>query len=213
MREREPLSALGGRGFFHFQNLRQVADVFHCGDVLAFCGQGCLSRVIRFATLGPYSHVAIIAQHHEDNHLVIYESTSRSSLPCLITGTTTSGVQSHEIAELTDGRHVWHFRLNTPLDPAKCRIISDWLYRHRGDGYDYSDAIAARSVGFGWLRNLIARWCRCVSDDAEWICSDLVASALHAVKRFPKRWDHVSPARLIRELTRHGTVSPGERVP
>lgn len=187
--------------------------VYRCGDLLGFRGRSLLSRVIRAATLGPYSHVAVVGMHSKDHRLIAYESTSQSPRPCLIEGESVSGVQCHEIADLlSDHGHGWHFPLNTPLDLIEGRLLSAWLIDRLGAGYDYSDAIAARTAGFGWLRNLVDRWCQCASDDADIICSDLVASALHSVNRYPQRWGHVSPSGLIRELLNCGTISPGRKV-
>jgi hypothetical protein len=181
---------------------------FKAGDIIAFSGHGILSRLIRCATCGPYSHIAVVGRHPcSDRRLVVYESTSQSPRPCLISGEIVSGVQCHELDEvLGDHGGGWHFPLTAPLDDFEGEVISGWCVDRLGSPYDFSDAIAARSAGLGWLRNAVARWCGCASDDAEWICSDLVASALHRGNRYPERRGHVSPSGLIRELRWNDTI-------
>lgn len=173
---------------------------FQPGDILAFSGTSCVSRGIQVCTLGPISHVGILANSPEGT-MRLYEA--------LLVG----GVcryhpyRSIERTHLLGGR-VWHYPLANPLVPYLSSMestggLTNTLEAQLGKPYDTKGAMWARSLGFGWLAHLLKNR----EALGNLFCSELVAMALRQVCRFNTRnasmWN---PTHLCRTLRRRRVV-------
>jgi hypothetical protein len=171
------------------------------GDVLAFSGTSCTSRIIRCCTLGSISHVGIVAKHPDPTcyGLRLYESV----MP--------GGVRRIHLSlavktALDGGARVWHYPLAEPLSPAESASLTAFLEGLRGTPYDRIGAIRARTLGFGWVR-----WTRLYNllpnreDLGNLFCSECVGISLRYLDRFHTRnaskW---SPVALCWALVERG---------
>jgi len=62
-------------------------------DIFLFSGKGRISEWIKWATGSDWSHVGLSLCLHQYDCVVLFESTTLSNLPDLISGTATKGVQ------------------------------------------------------------------------------------------------------------------------
>jgi len=177
------------------------------GDLVGFSGADLLADAINLATLGwprrGLSHVAIVA-HYRDR-LCVYESTTRSSLSCLIAGRPVDGTQCHPISMAVcsyPGR-VYHYPLHRPLEPDDADALELRLRRlcQVGRPYDYLGALASRStLGGLWHRLKFGR-----QDLGHLFCSELVAAMWAKAGILntsnASKWN---PNALARYAVRHG---------
>jgi len=187
--------------------------VVKAGDVLGFSGRGFASAAINLATYGipgfGCSHVAIFGVT-DDKRLLVFESTSLSSIPCAIRGSVFSGTQAHELDAMLqdyDGK-VYHYPLYRPLYIAENERLTQFLMETLGTSYDMTGAFRTAGVGLSWVESLLRP-----QDLTQIFCSELVAAALTYVGIFPttnvSRWN---PNRLVRTLHKHGLVGRAERL-
>jgi len=156
-------------------------------------------------TPGPISasHVAIVGRLRGDP--VLFESTTLTDLPDLVTKDPIKGVQCHEIANRVasyNGR-IWHYPLTKVLDFTKRRELGRCLWDHHGVAYDVLGALRSGGCLFSWLESLMR-----VEDLNSIFCSELVAAAYRAVGLLDtdnvSRW---SPNRIIRHQIKRGVVA------
>jgi len=187
--------------------------VVKAGDVLGFSGCGFASAVINLATYGipgfGCSHVAIFGET-DDKRLLVFESTSLSSIPCVIRGSVFSGTQAHELDAMLqsyDGK-VYHYPLYRPLYVAENERLTQFLMETLGTSYDMTGAFRTAGVGLSWVESLLRP-----QDLTQIFCSEWVASALSVVGICPtsnaSRWN---PNRLIRHLRRNQIVCKPRRL-
>lgn len=181
---------------------------FRPGDILGFSGKGLTSNVIKAFTCSRYSHVGGIAPYAGE--MLLFESTTLSDLPCVITGEHVKGVQAQypnrRIAAYEGS--VWRLRLvpDWVLSSDETELLTRYLVAKIG--IDYSAAEAALAGG-----NLIKRWiCRRESFHHAF-CSQLWTGALERVGRHPPvNAGKVNPGQLIRTLVDLGYYQPPERL-
>lgn len=150
------------------------------GDVLAFSGKSRTSRIVRWATRSPYSHVALLWRARLPGgfgaSVMLIESTTLVDLPDALTRRVHKGVQLHFVSQRVsayDGR-IWWVPLREPLRPTAQRKMEAWLRQThcKQVPYDLAQAIGA---GFDLLDALgLAN----EPDFSALFCSELVARAL-----------------------------------
>jgi hypothetical protein len=182
------------------------------GDVFGFRGTGLISTVINLGSCGlpvtGLSHVGIVASAHGD--LVLFESTTLSSLPCHLTGQHTNGVQAHKIDDIksTYRGRVYHYPLYRRLYTHEEQRLTLSLLSHIGTSYDKTGAIQAGGLVTAWIESI-----KRGEDLTSLFCSELVACALSDVGVFPtsnaSRW---SPNKLVRTLRRTGILRKPTRI-
>ncbi len=179
-----------------------LLDGIRAGGVVGFSGQAWQSDVINLATYGiprwGISHVGIIAKYKGE--LLLFESTTFDSLPCVIQGKCFSGVQAHrlmDVLEVYAGR-VWAYPLTRPLYPFEDTRLSEFLRGKIATPYDTEGALESA----GWLSRALHG-----EDLHELFCSELVAAALNEIGLLPtgnaSGW---TPNRLVRRLVREEVV-------
>ena len=185
---------------------------FAPGGLLGFSAYSLEGALINLGTWGVpcfgHSHVAILADHPLLNELLVWESSSRSRLPCLLQERDVSGVQAHRIEEwiAADRGRYWYYPLGVPLFGSQPRDLTDWLDHEIGRQYDSIGAFRARDF------TCIERWLG--RENLETLfCSELVAAAWRQIGVWhtgnASRW---SPNRLIRTALEVGILRPGRRV-
>lgn len=144
--------------------------ILKVGDVLGFSGSGFISDFINCVTFGiprkGLSHVAIVAPWKGD--LILFESTTLDTEPCLITGKHTRGVQAHPLTayEGYDGRVYLYPVITSVKEAALEKFVSETI------GRPYDTFGAFRSGGLGLRASLAAMDLRTL------FCSELVAASL-----------------------------------
>ncbi len=150
------------------------------GDLLAFSGKSRTSRLIRWATRSPYSHVALIWRlsglRFFNGVLVVIESTTEAGLPDAVTHELRKGVQIHFLAQRVDAYHgaVWWVPLQRPLHRREEKAMAEWLQQAhcKRIPYDTAQAIGAGLDLFDHLG------LQNEPDYSALFCSELVARAL-----------------------------------
>jgi hypothetical protein len=177
------------------------------GDIMGFLGKNPGSHLINLFTYGlplnGLSHVGIVADYQGD--LVLFESTTWSTEPCLIQGKQIKGVQVHKIIPRIDkyeGR-VWHYPLTKPLNLADRQGLTDFLLAQVGKGYDAVGAFRSGGEGFSWLESKLHH-----EHLTTLFCSEMCAAAHREVNRFQTtnagRWN---PNSFTRAEISRGTLS------
>jgi hypothetical protein len=186
-------------------------DSLKPGDILAFSSPTALGRAIQIATLGRYNHVGIVGTAPHCVGPLLFESTADATEPCAIRGVRVMGVQVHPALEririATDaGQKVYRLSLCRPVTSDRYDEefeLRSFLRSRLGTPYDFTGALRARTLGFGWVRWLLPS--REATGDL--FCAELVAMALRVVRRFNTRncsaW---SPSALVRALVRRGVT-------
>jgi len=102
------------------------------GDIFGFSGDSWASAGINVVTYGfPWwslSHCGIIGEH--DGRLLLFESTTFNSDPCIITGKLIQGSQAHDL-ESTLARYrgkVWHYPLYRKLFEHERQRLNEFLH-------------------------------------------------------------------------------------
>jgi len=176
------------------------------GDLLAFSSPTPLGRAIQIATLGRYNHVGIVGPSPSDDGVLLYESTTDATHPCVIRRVRVVGVQvqwvNWRIRTATDaGCWVYHVPLLLPLTYNERRRLGAFLRGKLGTPYDFAGAWRARTLGLGWCRWLLPNR----EDTGDLFCSELTALALRHVKRFnTKNCSAWSPSAFVRALVHRG---------
>ena len=150
------------------------------GDVLAFSGKSRTSRLIRWATRSPYSHVGLLwvarLPGGFGQSVMLIESTTLVDLPDAVTRRMHKGVQLHFASQRIAAYpgKVWWVPLREPLKPAQQRRMERWLREThcRQVAYDRAQALGAAFDLFDSLG--LAN----EPDFSALFCSELVARAL-----------------------------------
>jgi hypothetical protein len=176
--------------------------------VIGFAGRDWLSAGIQLASLSlPFrglSHVAIISTLPPPlGPLVLWESTSLATEPCIVAGKQVSGVQVHHPRRriLSHCGRVWHYRLAQPLSRDEIKQLAWFLHLHVGASYDYIGAFHSRRTPFGLIERML-----CPENLHRIFCSELVAAALQTCGRHDRRLSRYNPTRLCRHLVKDGTL-------
>ena len=197
--------------------MRNQPGDYQPGDIVACYGHDLTSRIISWGTaslvaprrlsLGP-SHVAMLC-HYEGAPLWV-ESTTLCSTPCVIRGQLVAGAQAHFPDDRIDdyaasGGRAELYRLSPlmQLSLKECKLLNGLLIEQlvkKRVRYDLAGAIFSGTRAFQLTRLFPG------ADLNELFCSELVAAVSMRLGRMnhgnPTRFN---PARLLRELVRHGT--------
>ncbi len=156
------------------------------GDVIAFSGNGLDSRIIRWFTRSPYSHVVIVldteSQNQQYEDILIAESTTYTIVPDFKQQKCLKGVQVHWLSHWleqykTYGR-AWWFPLQHKLSPNKVTQMQSWLW----DLYhSHTPFSCPKSVGAWLAKNKyfdVETKKQFSKKSAGLFCSELVSEAL-----------------------------------
>ena len=171
------------------------------GDLLGFSGNDLVSHVVNLGSLGlPYrgiSHVGIVSEWA--SKLVLFESTTFQSKPCLIKGKIIAGVQANRIEDRLAGR-VWLYKLKRPLTLSDRIKLRDFLLTYVGKSYDTLGAFQSGGKLFSLIQKL-----KFQENLHTIFCSELCAAALREVDRLEtESASYWSPNKLLRYLVTNG---------
>jgi hypothetical protein len=182
------------------------------GDIVGFSGYSPQSYFINAVTYGlprwGISHVGIVGEY--DGRLLLFESTTGSTLPCYVLNRKIAGTQCHDpSARLHEYRgKAWHYPLRQPLRPWERKALTRYLTGSLGRPYD---ALGAFHSGASLFAYFMAK----VHDEntAALFCSEWCVAALRFIERFDT--DHVgrwSPNAFIRECRRRAILISPRRI-
>jgi hypothetical protein len=182
------------------------------GTLLGFSGACGLSDIINVVTLGVprwgLSHVGIMAEHRGE--LLLFESTTLDSRPCVIQQKLFNGTQAHRLDDvLTNYKgRVWAHPLSRPLYSFESQRLSDFLVGTIGVPYDQEGAMRSAGIGLSWVESLFR------PEDLHTIfCSEWLAKAYCEIGLLltddASRWN---PNRLARRLRRNHVVLKPRRL-
>jgi hypothetical protein len=194
------------------------------GDIIGFAGGGHIARSINAGTWGwPFrhprawrgiSHVAVVAPRttSPSDSLVLFESSTLATTPCLIQGKVVQGVQCQDLKVRLQwyadrGGTAWHYSLRKPLSESAVVLLGRFCRDHIGVRYDVRGALNARSTPIAWLRRKFTR-----EDLTELYCNEFVGAAL----RYAGAWEianvsTLSPNRFVRLGVREKVLGyPGQ---
>ena len=188
-------------------------DVVKPGDVIGFSGRGWASALINVGTYGiPFfglSHVGIMARV-PDGRLLLFESTSLSDLPCVLSGESFVGTQAHELREAVAAYpgKAYLYPLYRPLYRNEDGRLTQFLMETVHTPYDLMGAFRSAGVGISWIESLFRE-----QDLTSIFCSEWIASALSIIGVFPtsnaSRW---SPNKLVRHLRWNDVLLKSQRL-
>jgi hypothetical protein len=151
------------------------------GDVIAFSGRGRISKIIKWKTKSPYSHVGVVMdtqiQGGIGKAVLMMESTALCPHADDLSGEFVNGVQLHFLSkrlEHYDGQ-AWWLPLRELLPHYAAFNMQMWLREERVKRVPY-DAIGAIGAGADLLD-----WIPGVQNDPDFsslFCSELVTKAL-----------------------------------
>lgn len=179
---------------------------FAAGDVLGFSGRHFDSWCIRIRDLSRWSHVAILAPY--EGELVIWESVSKPTVPCVVCGELHAGVHAVPIDHgiQSYGGRIWVSRIKDPLDQCSAERLGIWLTKQHGKPYDHLQVlISVLPVMWLWGSGY---------DDRGWFCAELVFSCLRRADRVDRSTSPASwrPATIMRRLPRAGILEWPEQI-
>ena len=148
-------------------------------DIVLFGGKGRISQAIKWATGSDKSHIALTLHMHEWNCLALFESTTLSDVPDLISGTACKGVQLVNMSSRLksyDG-DVWVRQIMGPRTRKIKRAAMNLMRDFHGRPYEKSQLDLIRSAldipGFKMTQNQ--------GDASSVFCSELSAIMLREV--------------------------------
>ncbi len=175
------------------------------GDLIGFSGANVVSDIINVGTWGiprySLSHVGIVGEH--DRELVLFESTTLDTSPCIIQGKPFKGTQAQNIADRIASYNgkVWHYPLSRYLYSHEANRLNGFLHTHIGIPYDEIGAFRACDH-FAWWEQFLHP-----ENLSSIFCSEWCAAAHNEIGIFPtadaSRW---SPNHLVREERWFGVI-------
>ena len=141
-----------------------LASALESGDLLFMTTDQVSSKLIRFVTKGPYSHVALYSGQEGGVHWII-------------DATTKAGVTKRSLSEcLKESRYIVAARM-PKLTKIQRDIIVGHAAKQLGKEYDYFGAIASARVMVG-SKELAIRF---TQDDQKFYCSELLVESFDAL--------------------------------
>lgn len=186
---------------------------FEPGDIIGFSGANHISDFINVVTYGiprwSISHIGICGEYKDE--LLLFESTTLGTDPCIIQGKQFDGAQAHcldtRLAHYA-GR-IWHYPLYRSLYPAERKRLNEFLIATVGTPYDKVGAFRAGGIGFSWLESKLHP----VTSLNALFCSEWCAAAHTEIGLF--RTDDVgrwSPNYFVRTERRQRILLPPARL-
>jgi hypothetical protein len=194
-------------------SLKQWNALANPGDIVGFSGRNLASDIINVGTYAMprwgLSHVGILCPH-PDYGLLLYESTTFNSHPCVIQKKAFQGTQAQYPRDKVftyDGR-VWLYSLNKPLNDIELLKLQVFLNGTIGTPYDMIGAFRSGGEGFRYMESKMHS-----ENMSSIFCSEWCAAAMREMERFStddvSKWN---PNALCRELLRSGEVISPVRV-
>ena len=186
---------------------------FQPGDMIGFADCSMMSFGIRVCSGGRcgsgLSHVGIVVEHPDYRSPLIFEATTRCSLPCLYANERVSGVQAHRLAERIAqfSGSVWHYPLTIPLGLRQMANLRRYCVDSLGLPYDWWGAWLARRT---FIRCLTRRFVR-DRTLGKLFCSEFVVRAWAAVA-FTGLPADLAPTQLATLAVKRGFLQPPEQV-
>ncbi|MDJ0599008.1 MAG: hypothetical protein QNJ37_09245 [Crocosphaera sp.] len=156
------------------------------GDVIAFSGNGLDSKIIRWFTRSPYSHVIVVLDtkntDEKPKEILIAESTTYTTVPNFNEQKCIKGVQVHLLSHWLDAYKTcgkaWWFPLKQKLSQDKITQMQSWLWHHY---HSQTPFACHKSVVAGLTRNKyfdseIPE--KLTKTNTGFFCSELVTEAL-----------------------------------
>lgn len=163
------------------KNYDEYRPKIKTGDVIAFSGNSLVSKIIKWKTGSPYSHVGIVLDVNMGGaigqSILFIESTILNNAADLKHLEFIKGVQMHFLSkrlESYDGS-AWWLPLQEELLPHQTHNIQSWLRQIHNEKVKY-DAIQALGAGmdfFDWFPGIENE-----KDFSSLFCSELVTKAL-----------------------------------
>jgi hypothetical protein len=149
----------------------EIRGELKTGDLILFSGNDLLSKLIQLVTGSQWSHVGLVLVLHEYDFITLWESTTLSSEPDLITGLPRRGVQMVQLSSrLASYEGSFALKaLNEPVDWAEHKL-ADLRLRLNGRDYERSPNELFKSVYDG-------KWGENKPDVSSVFCSELVVEA------------------------------------
>tara|TARA_R100000808_G_scaffold12312_1_gene30754 strand:- start:1174 stop:1767 length:594 start_codon:yes stop_codon:yes gene_type:complete len=146
------------------------------GDILLFSGKGPLSAGIRRFTQSKWSHVGLAICIPEIDAVLLWESTTMSDVPGVLTGEARQGVQLVALSERIRrySGEISVRNLTPALDPAQIRTLFAFRKEMRGRPYEQSKIELIKSAYDGWGGQN-------EEDLSSLFCSELIAEAYQRV--------------------------------
>lgn len=157
------------------------------GDVIAFSGNGLDSKIIRWFTQSPYSHVIVVLDREtthksSDDNILIAESTTYRTVPNFNEQECIKGVQVHRLSHWLDAYQTcgkaWWFPLKHKLSQDNMTQMQSWLWEHY---HNQASFACYKSVVAGLTRNKYfdpEKNQKLTKSATEFFCSELVTEAL-----------------------------------
>jgi hypothetical protein len=129
---------------------KNIRNHIKTGDVIAFSGEGWVSRLIKRKTRSHISHVGVVfgvTGDFSNRRILIIESTSLSNIPDKITNEKIKGVQIHFLSHKIQNYQgkVYLFPLKQKLKDGQSRLMCDWLGQVHTKKVQYDNFQAVRS--------------------------------------------------------------------
>ena len=150
------------------------------GDLVLFSGKGRISRLIQFGTASKWSHVGMVVVLPEFDFVLLWESTTLSSLRDIVSGKARKGVQLVALSERLrtyDGTAAVCTLKGAHLAAGDMRALAHFRREVRGRPYEQSKLELLFSV--------FRRWCGLGEDLSSLFCSELVGEAYQRMGLLP----------------------------
>ena len=182
-------------------------------DIVLFSGKGRISRAIKWATESNKSHVALTLHAHEYDCLALFESTTLSDIPDLVSDKPMKGAQLVNMSSRLksyDGK-VWVRQIIGPRTHRQKHLAMDVMREFWGRPYEQDEIELIRSAldikNIPFLTNQ--------PDASSVFCSELAAIMLRktGILQEGQSPNEFTPADFERDLDLHKGYSLAEPVP
>jgi hypothetical protein len=139
------------------------------GDILLFQGKGLISAAIMHFTKSPWSHVGMVIK--SDIGVLVWESTTLSNIPDIVSGKCRKGVQLTSLADRISAYDgiIGYRKLTTERDADFHAKLAEFRAECRGKPYEKNRMELIRSALDGKL------FAQNTEDLSSLFCSELVA--------------------------------------
>ncbi len=185
---------------------RKWRNQLKTGDIVLFSGKAGISRLIKWYTVSPWSHVGMVIKEPSYDSVLIWESLSKSSLPDVQSGLIQPGVQLLALSE-----RIKHYKGQVALRqiaPELSQVQQDKLKQLRqelsGRPYEQS-TLALIQAGSNRLfgkneENLESLFCSELIAEA-YQCIDFLPESLASNKYSPKDFSSHAKLPFLGEVT------------
>jgi len=155
-------------------NYDDIRDDLKTGDIVLFSGMGRISDLIKFFSGSKWSHIGLVVKSDDFDMVLLWESTSLSSIDDIEDGIAKNGVQlvalSERIAQYDGEISVRQFE--GEITPDMLVALKEFRRVSKNKPYEKSRwELASSLIDIGWFTEN-------VEDFSSIFCSELVAEAL-----------------------------------